>query len=143
MSASAVPFRTWRIALRAVITAQAVVAFAAAISAGVLLTTRSHVLHSATAYSLFIVAVLHVLIALLAWHPGGGTGGSALSAAAFFVGVSAQVALGLLHLTALHVPLGVLLFGASVLQLAWVWGRQGPGRRRSGRRSSRSPAAGA
>jgi len=112
----------WLIALRTVITVQTAVTFAAAVAAGLLLSVPGgKALHSATSYTLFVVAVVHVVIAVLAWRPGGGSGLPAVSALVFFLGVSVQVALGLAHLKALHVPLGVLLFGFTVLQCAWVW----------------------
>jgi len=110
------------IALRSAITVQTAVTFAAAIAAGLLLSVPGgKALHSATSYTLFVVAVVHVAIAVLAWRPGGGPGAPAVSAVVFLLGVSGQVALGLAHLKAFHVPLGVLLFGVTVLQCAWAW----------------------
>ncbi|MBD3943262.1 hypothetical protein IF188_16335 [Microbacterium sp. NEAU-LLC] len=104
------------------ITLQTAVTFAAAIAAGLLLSIPGgKAMHSATSYTLFVVAVVHVVIAVLAWRPGGGPGGPAVSALLFLIGVSGQVALGLAHLKAFHVPMGVLLFGFTVLQCAWVW----------------------
>ncbi|WP_371782556.1 hypothetical protein [Streptosporangium subroseum] len=39
-----------------------------------------------------------------------------------FMGLTlAQIALGIAHVKTLHVPLGVLMFGMSVLQLSRVW----------------------
>jgi len=109
-------------ALRSVITVQTVVTFSAAIAAGLLLSIPGgKALHSATSYTLFVVAVAHLVIAVLAWRPAGGPGGPAISALVFLMAVSGQVALGLAHLKAFHVPLGVLLFGITVLQCAWVW----------------------
>ncbi|GAA5203460.1 hypothetical protein [Microbacterium jejuense] len=109
-------------AMRGVITLQTAVTFAAAIAAGLLLSIPGgKALHSATSYTLFVVAVVHVVIAVLAWRPGRGPGAPAVSALLFLLGVSGQVALGLAHLKAFHVPLGVLLFGFTVLQCTWVW----------------------
>lgn len=108
--------------LRTVIALQTLAVFAAPVTAGLLLTTPyGHVLHSAASYTIWVVAVLHVGAAVPAWRPGGGSPRPILSAAVFLALVSAQVALGIAHVTTLHVPLGVLLFGISVLQLAWVW----------------------
>lgn len=110
------------IALRTVISVQTVAVFAAAVAAGLLLSIPGgKAVHSGTAYTLFVVAVLHALIAAGAWWRGGGTGRAAGWALAFLVGVSAQVVFGIAHLTALHVPFGVLLFGASTVQLIGVW----------------------
>lgn len=109
-------------ALRAVITLQTVTVFAASITAGLLLSAPGgEVLHSATAYTLFFVALAHVIAAVLAWRPGGGSIKPMCYAVGFLAGTLAQVALGIAHLKALHVPLGALMFGASVLELAWIW----------------------
>ncbi|OXM51285.1 hypothetical protein CFP71_25880 [Amycolatopsis thailandensis] len=106
------------IPLRVAIAVQTVAVFLTPISAGLLLTTPSgHTLHSATAYTLFIVAVLHVLTAVLVWRPGGGSPKPILPAAVFLGLTLAQVFLGIAHVTAVHVPLGVLLFGFSLVQL--------------------------
>ncbi|GAA2205315.1 hypothetical protein GCM10009850_008110 [Nonomuraea monospora] len=107
--------------LRVVIALQTLAVFAAPVTAGLLLTTpNGHVLHSASAYTVFVVAVVHVLAAVLAWRPGGGSPKAILYAAGFLTATSAQVALGIAHLTTLHIPLGVLMFGMSLLHLSRV-----------------------
>ncbi|MGP3917086.1 hypothetical protein [Nonomuraea sp. 10N515B] len=96
--------------------------FVQAITAGLLLSSPDRgALHSAGAYTVFIVTLLHLIVAILVWRPGGGSARPILYAAGFFGLVSAQVALGLAHVTTLHVPLGVLMFGMSVLQLVQIW----------------------
>lgn len=114
--------------LRAAITLQAATAFAAAITAGLLLSVPGgKALHSATAYTLFGVTLAHVVVALLAWRPGGASLRPLGYAIAFFAATLVQVALGLAHLKALHVPFGVLVFGASLLEAVWIWRvRRGP-----------------
>lgn len=105
--------------LRIVIALQTMAVFAAPITAGILLSSPSgHVLHSAAAYTVFTVAVVHVITAILVWRPGGGSPRPILHAAGFLALTLAQVALGLAHVLTLHVPLGVLMFGVSVLQLS-------------------------
>ncbi|MGR6922150.1 hypothetical protein ACU635_48550 [[Actinomadura] parvosata] len=107
--------------LRAVIALQTLAVFAAPVTAGLLLTTPDgHVLHSASAYTIFVVAVVHVAAAVLAWRPGGGSPRPVLQAAGFLAATSAQVALGIAHVTTLHVPLGALMFGLSLLHLSRV-----------------------
>ncbi|MEV0823113.1 hypothetical protein [Nonomuraea rubra] len=107
--------------LRTAIALQTLAVFAAPVTAGLLLTTPGgHVLHSAAAYSVFGVAVVHVAAAVLAWRPGGGSPGPILNAAGFLAATLAQVALGIAHVTTLHIPLGVLMFGLSLLQLSRV-----------------------
>ena len=61
---------------------------------------------------------LQTLAAVLAWRPGGGSPGPIVSATVFLGLVLAQVVLGIAHVTVVHVPLGVLLFGFSLLQLS-------------------------
>lgn len=108
--------------LRVVIIVQTATVFAASVTAGLLLTyPGGKWWHSASAYALFVVALVHVAAALLAWRPGGGTPRPVYYAVAFLIGVLAQVALGIAHVKVLHVPLALLLFGGSVLLLAWIW----------------------
>lgn len=108
--------------LRVAITLQTLAVFLAPVTAGLLLTVPSgRALHSASAYTVFTVSLLHVVAAVLAWRPGGGSPRPILYAAGFFALTLAQIALGIAHVKTLHVPLGVLLFGMSVVQLGWVW----------------------
>ncbi|NJP24648.1 hypothetical protein FLW53_10575 [Microbispora sp. SCL1-1] len=109
--------------LRAATTVQTVVVFVQAITAGLLLSARGHgAPHSAGAYTLFGVTVLHLIVAIVTWRRGGGgSPGPALYAAGFLVLTLAQVALGIAHVKIVHIPLGVLMFGLSVLQLVWIW----------------------
>ncbi|MDH2426999.1 hypothetical protein [Sphaerisporangium sp. TRM90804] len=106
---------------RAVITLQTLALFAAPVTAGLLLSSPGgRVLHSASAYAVFTVAVVHVVTAVLAWRPGGGSPRPILYAAVFLGLTLAQIALGIAQVKTLHVPLGVLMFGMSVLQLSRV-----------------------
>jgi heme A synthase len=110
---------TKHVFLRAVIGLQTLAVFLAPITAGLLLTSPSgKALHSASAYAVFTVAVVHVIAAVLAWRPGGGSPRLLLPAVVFLGLTLAQVALGIAHVTTVHVPLGVLMFGFSLLQLS-------------------------
>ncbi|WP_290059647.1 hypothetical protein [Amycolatopsis solani] len=117
---------------------QTLAVFLSAVTAGLLLTTPSgHSLHSAAAYTVFVVAVVQVVAAVLAWKPGGDSPWPIGYAGVFLVLVTAQVVLGIAHVTAVHVPLGVLLFGLSLSRLSACLPL--PGRsRRPGRRASRA-----
>lgn len=107
--------------LRVVIILQTLALFAAPITAGLLLSSPGgRTLHSASAYGVFIVAVLHLVTAILLWRPGGGSPGPILYAAGFLGLTLAQIALGIAQMKTLHIPLGVLLFGLSLLQLSRV-----------------------
>ncbi|GAA1520441.1 hypothetical protein GCM10009677_62060 [Sphaerisporangium rubeum] len=104
--------------LRVVILVQTLAVFSAPVTAGLLLTSPAgRPLHSASAYTVFAVAVLHLVTAILLWRPGGGSPRPILYAAGFLALTLAQVALGIAHMKALHIPLGVLLFGMSLLHL--------------------------
>lgn len=105
--------------LRLTMALQTLAVFLAPVTAGLLLTTpNGHVLHSASAYTVWIVAVVQVVAAVLAWRPGGGSPRAILYAGVFLGLVTAQVFLGIAHVTTVHVPLGVLLFGLSLVQLS-------------------------
>ncbi|GAB3718977.1 hypothetical protein GCM10027598_31210 [Amycolatopsis oliviviridis] len=60
------------------------------------------------------------LSAILVWRPGGASAKPILPAVVFLGLTLAQVFLGIAHVTAVHVPLGVLLFGFSLVQLTRI-----------------------
>ncbi|MFC6079636.1 hypothetical protein [Sphaerisporangium aureirubrum] len=104
--------------LRVAIILQTLAVSSAPVTAGLLLSAPAgRPLHSVSAYAVFTTAVLHVITAILIWHPGGGSPRSLLYATAFLALTLTQIALGIAHMKALHVPLGVLLFGMSLVQL--------------------------
>ncbi|MEW9554132.1 hypothetical protein [Nonomuraea sp. NPDC050783] len=105
--------------LRIAIALQTLTIFLQAVSAGLLLTTSyGETLHSAGARVMYGATVLYLVAAVLAWKPGGGPLRPVGQAAGFLVLASAQVLLGIAHVPAVHLPLGVLMFGLSVLALA-------------------------
>ncbi|MGW7413479.1 hypothetical protein [Streptomyces sp. NPDC054863] len=90
-----------------------------AVTAGLLLSSSSGgLLHDAGSRVMYGASMLYVLAAVLAWRPGGGSPRPILYASGFLVLASVQVALGIAHVPSLHVPLGVLMFGLSLLPLA-------------------------
>ena len=89
-----------------------------AVTAGLLLTSPyGEVLHSVGARVMYGASMLYVLATGLAWRPGGGSPRPLLHASGFLTLASVQVVLGIAHKPALHVPLGVLMFGLSMLAL--------------------------
>ncbi|GAA4521315.1 MULTISPECIES: hypothetical protein [Nonomuraea] len=105
--------------LRVAIALQTLTIFLQAVSAGLLLTfSYGETLHSAGARVMFGASVLYVLAAVLAWKPGGGSPRPVWQAAGFLALASVQVVLGIAHVPSVHLPLGVLMFGLSVLALA-------------------------
>ncbi|MER5420103.1 hypothetical protein [Streptosporangium roseum] len=105
--------------LQIAITLQTLTIFLQAVSAGLLLTTSyGETLHSAGARVMYGASILYVLAAVLAWKPGGGSPRPVWHASGFLVLASVQVVLGIAHIPSVHLPLGVLMFGLSVLALA-------------------------
>ncbi len=62
--------------------------------------------------------MLHLLAAVLAWKPGGGSPRPVGRASGFLVLASVQVVVGIAHIPSVHLPLGVLMLGLSLLALA-------------------------
>ncbi|GIH65357.1 hypothetical protein Msi02_61740 [Microbispora siamensis] len=105
--------------LRIAITLQTLTIFLQAVSAGLLLTSSyGGTLHSVGARVMYGASMLYVLAAVLAWKPGGGSPRPVWHASGFLVLASVQVVLGIAHVPSVHLPLGVLMFGLSVLALA-------------------------
>ncbi|MFC0028468.1 hypothetical protein ACFFMM_02895 [Micromonospora chaiyaphumensis] len=105
--------------LQLAIALQTLTIFVQAVSAGLLLTSSyGETLHSVGARVMYAASMLYVLAAVLAWKPGGGSLRPVWHASAFLVLASVQVVLGIAHVPAVHLPLGVLMFGLSVLALA-------------------------
>ncbi|MCR3753496.1 hypothetical protein [Lentzea californiensis] len=104
--------------LHATVVLQTGAVFLQSVTAGLMMTLPyGHVLHSAGSYTLWVVTVVHVVAAVLAWRPGGGSPQPIWFAAGFLALITAQVFSGLFHLTALHVPLAAALLVASVVYL--------------------------
>ncbi|MBB6417543.1 hypothetical protein [Streptomyces sp. AK010] len=92
--------------------------FLQAVSAGLLLTSScGEVLHSVGARVMYGASMLYLLAAVPAWKPGGGSPRPVRHATGFLVLASGQVVWGIARVPSLHLPLGVLRFGLSVLAL--------------------------
>ncbi|WP_328404799.1 hypothetical protein OHS70_36495 [Streptomyces sp. NBC_00390] len=105
--------------LQIAIALQTLTIFLQAVSAGLLLTSSyGETLHSVGARVMYGASMLYVLAAVLAWKPGGGSPRPVWHASGFLVLASVQVVLGIAHIPSVHLPLGVLMFGLSVLALA-------------------------
>ncbi|THA57210.1 hypothetical protein [Streptomyces sp. A1136] len=105
--------------LRIAIALQTLTIFLQSVSAGLLLTTSyGETLHGVGARVMYGASMLYVLAAVLAWKPGGGPSRPVWHASGFLVLASVQVVLGIAHVPSVHLPLGVLMFGLSVLALA-------------------------
>lgn len=105
--------------LQIAIALQTLTIFVQAVSAGLLLTSSyGQTLHSVGARVMYGASMLYVLAAVLAWKPGGSSPRPVRHASGFLVLASVQVVLGIAHVPSVHLPLGVLMFGLSVLALA-------------------------
>ncbi|MFI6642875.1 hypothetical protein [Streptomyces sp. NPDC050504] len=92
-----------------------------AATAGMLLSSsHGYLLHEVGSRVMYGASMLYVLAAVLAWRPGGGSPRPLLYATGFLVLASIQVVAGIAHVPSLHVPLGVLMFGLSLLDLGRV-----------------------
>ncbi|WP_051819891.1 hypothetical protein [Streptomyces flavochromogenes] len=116
--ASPRPPRAVRI-LRTTAAAQTAVLLAQAVSAGLLLASvpLGRTAHGAMAGAVLSAVVLHLLAAVAAWRKGAVGGRTVLHGLPLLLFTFAQAALGFAHVRELHVPLGVLMFGASVMTL--------------------------
>ncbi|MFJ6793611.1 hypothetical protein [Streptomyces sp. NPDC091268] len=104
--------------LQVSIALQTLAIFFQAATAGLLLSSSAgESAHGVGARVMYGASMLYVLAAVLAWRPGGGSPRPILYASGFLVLASVQVVLGIAHEPSLHVPLGVLMFGLSVLAL--------------------------
>ncbi|MEV4428891.1 hypothetical protein ACN9M0_01325 [Streptomyces sp. R-07] len=107
--------------LQVSIALQTLTLFFQASTAGLLLSSsHGELLHGIGARVMYGATMLYVLAAVLAWRPGGGSPRPILYSTGFLVLASLQVVLGVAHKPALHVPLGVLMFGLSVLALGQI-----------------------
>ena len=112
----AAPGRTF---LKTATALQTLTLFFQSVTAGMLLTSsRGYLMHDVGSKVMYAAAMLYVLAAFLAWRPGGGSPRPVLYATGFLLLASAQVALGVAHVSSLHVPLGVVMFALSTLALA-------------------------
>ncbi|MEO3873277.1 hypothetical protein ABGB18_31075 [Nonomuraea sp. B12E4] len=118
--------QTWAMrALRAVAVLHVVVLLTQAVTAGLLLSSPGgRALHLASAGAVAVVALLHLVLAILVWRPAGGPAGFIPLAASMLVFTVVAAVLGMAHVKAVHVPLGVMLFGGGVMQLQRVMARQ-------------------
>ncbi|MET9724281.1 hypothetical protein [Streptomyces zaomyceticus] len=119
--ASPRPPRPLRI-LRATAAAQTAVLLAQAVAAGLLLASVpvGRTVHSGMAGAVLLAVVLHLLAAVAAWREGAVAGNTVLHGLPMLLLTFVQAALGFAHVRELHVPLGVLMFGASVMTLMRV-----------------------
>ncbi|MFF5260023.1 hypothetical protein ACFY4C_13825 [Actinomadura viridis] len=117
--------------MRATSLLQSAVLFAQAVTAGLLLASvpAGRTVHGAMAGAVVLAVLLNLLAAVLTWRPGGGGPRLVVRSLPMVVLALVQAVLGYAHVRELHVPLGVLMFAASVLLAAQIRsaGRARPG----------------
>ncbi|MFJ5094738.1 MULTISPECIES: hypothetical protein [unclassified Streptomyces] len=115
----------WPVLVRVAVLLQTLALFFQAVTAGLLLSTSyGETLHGVGARVMYGASMLYLLAAVLAWRPGGGSPRRIAHATVLLLLASLQVVLGIVHVPSVHVPLGVLMFTLSVLDLVGVPGRR-------------------
>ncbi|MFE4984321.1 MULTISPECIES: hypothetical protein [unclassified Streptomyces] len=95
--------------------------FFQAVTAGMALTSEvGSTLHDLGSKGMYAMSMLYLLAAILAWRPGGAPARPVLYATGFLLLGTLQVVMGVNHVMAVHVPLGVLMFGLSMLDLGRI-----------------------
>jgi hypothetical protein len=70
--------------------------------------------HEANAGIIHLTAFVQLVLAILVWRPGRGPGWPALASLALLLAEELQLSFGYARMLALHVPLGVAIFGLTV-----------------------------
>ncbi|MER6512296.1 hypothetical protein ABT158_36190 [Nonomuraea sp. NPDC001636] len=103
--------------LRIALAAQTVALLLQAVTAGLLLSSPGgRAAHSATAMAVAATVLLYLVAAVMTRQRA-----VILAAVGMLVATLVQMALGMAHVKGVHVPLGVLMFGGSMVQTARVW----------------------
>ncbi|MFI9587324.1 hypothetical protein ACIHCQ_37150 [Streptomyces sp. NPDC052236] len=109
--------------MRITLPLQSAVILAQAVTAGLLLASVpvGRNLHGTMAGAVVLAVLLNLLAAVLAWRPGGASPRLILQSTPMLLFTLAQLSLGYAHVRELHVPVGVLMFGASIMLLMRSW----------------------
>ncbi|WP_395361404.1 hypothetical protein ACHGLA_17300 [Streptomyces sp. YH02] len=95
--------------------------FFQAVTAGMALTSQAGAtVHDLGSKGTYAMSMLYLIAAILAWRPGGAPARPVLYATGFLVLGTLQVVMGVNHVMEVHFPLGVLMFGLSLLDLGRV-----------------------
>ncbi|WP_206060605.1 hypothetical protein [Nonomuraea basaltis] len=113
-------------ALRAVVVLHVVALLFQAVTAGLLLSSPGgRALHMSSGVALAVIGLLHLVVAITVWRPGGGSPRFIVPAALLLALTIVAAILGEAGVKTVHLPLGVLLFGGGVAQLFRVLARPG------------------
>lgn len=115
-------------AFRVATTLTALTILGQAITAGMLLSSPDgRLIHARMAIAVLLATLCTLITAILTWRPGGGTAAHITPSAVMFVLAIAQLGLGMAGVALVHVPLGVLLWGAALMLLTRVWRKPASG----------------
>ena len=105
--------------LRAIVLLHAALVLAQAALAGQFLAGHGAWLrvHETNAGIIQLVGLVQLVVAILLWRPGRGPGWPALASLALLLAEEFQIGFGYGRVLALHVPLGVAIFGLTVAML--------------------------
>lgn len=97
-----------------------------AAAAGLLLASvpEGRTAHEALAGLVLLLVTLHLAATVVAWRRGAVPLRTVLHSTPMLLFTILQAALGFTHVRELHVPLGVLMFGASILTLTRIRGEK-------------------
>ena len=118
--------------LRAVVLAHAALVLAQAAFAGRYLSgdAAGLRLHERNAELIVTLAVVQLVLAVLVWRPGRGPAWPALASLALWLAEVAQMSLGYGRVLGVHVPLGMAIFGLTVVLAIGTWRLPRTGRER-------------
>ncbi|MEV6198544.1 hypothetical protein AB0M64_01065 [Streptomyces sp. NPDC051771] len=91
--------------------------FQAGTAGALLVSPTGALLHDVGSRVMYGASMLYLVAAVVAWRPGGAGPRPILYASGLLVLASVQVALGIAHLPAFHVPLGIAMVVLSTLDL--------------------------
>lgn len=109
--------------LRVVIAIGALVVLTQSVLAGQILSHASGAkeIHGTVALVVGLISIIQLVLALIAWRRESASGLLALICGVVVVAIAGEIAAGGSGVLAVHVPLGVALFGAYIWLLQWVW----------------------
>lgn len=111
----------WGLRVNVVLTA--VVTFAQPLWIGMLYTGEvwGVTVHGIGASAVLLFGLIHLVLSILRWKPGGGSARGIGGGVAFLVLVAAQAMSGVFQLYSLHFPLGVLMAVGTVSAMKDIW----------------------
>lgn len=111
----------WALRINVVLTA--VVVFAQPLWVGLLFTGEvwGAVIHGIGAGAVLLFGLIHLVLSILRWKPGGGSAKGIGGSVAFLVLVAVQAMSGVFQLYPLHFPIGVLMAVGMVSTIKDTW----------------------